>query len=297
MQYVSFFLCAPIFGCNLKSLTLDGNTTAYMHKLLLVILFAPFTVFGSGENFHIGGRSAGLGHASVTLSDLWSVHHNQAGLGLLENAQAGFFYESRFMLSELSLKGAAAVIPTKSGTFGLSVSSFGYSLYGENKYGLAYGRKLNSKVSVGVQLNYHNIRIAENYGNKNTLSMEGGLLAQLTTKLSLGAHIYNPTRAKVSDYDNERLPTIYRFGMNYKFSDKVFIAAEAEKDVDHNAVFKVGVEYHVMEILYLRGGIATNPVYSSFGFGIELKQFKLDIASEFHQVLGHTPQLSLLYTF
>lgn len=216
---------------------------------------------------------------------------------MIENPQAGIFYESRFSMSELSLRGGAAVLPTKSGTFGLSIASFGYSLYGESKYGLSYGRKLSEKLCIGVQANYHNVRIAEGYGNTNALTIEGGILAQLTTKLRLGAHIYNPTRTQISEYQDERLPTILRLGMNYKFSDKVFVAIETEKDVDHKAVFKIGVEYHVIDILYLRAGIATNPVYSSFGFGLHLKQFKLDIASQFHQVLGHTPQLSLIYQF
>lgn len=268
-----------------------------MKNVLLLLVFLPLHVLATGENFPIGARSAGMGHASVTLSDLWSVHHNQAGLAQLEAVEAGFFYESRFTLNELSLRGGAIAVPTKSGTFGLSASSFGFTAYNESKYGLAYGRQLGEKLSFGLQLNYHSIRIAENYGNRNAVSVEAGVLAKLNSKLTVGAHLYNPNRAKISDFDNERIPTILRLGMNYRFSDKVIIAVETEKDVDHTAVLRVGIEYRLNDFLYLRGGIGTNPTLSSFGFGLNLKQFKLDLSNSFHQVLGHTPQLSLTYQF
>lgn len=75
------------------------------------------------------------------------------------------------------------------------------------------------------------------------------------------------------------------------------MCAEEEKDVDQQSVFKAGLEYHVVEALYLRGGIATNPSLSSFGFGLKINQFTVDVASSWHQELGFTPQFSLAYTF
>lgn len=250
-----------------------------------------------GDNLPVGARSAGMAHSSVTLYDVWSVHHNQAGLGWLENPEAGIFYENRFLLSELSYRGGVFAYPTKSGTFGLSVQSYGFNLYSENKYGLAYGRKLSEKVSAGIQLNYHTLRIAENYGNTNGISVEAGIQARLTEKLAIGVHVFNPNRTKVAEFEDERIPTIFRLGMNYTFSEKVFVTAEVEKDIDFNPVFKAGVEYHATDMLYLRGGVSTEPVLASFGFGLELKQFRLDIANTFHQTLGHTPQVSLQYAF
>ena len=50
-----------------------------MKKLLLLFICFPTLLFAGNDNIHFGGRSAGMGHASVTLSDVWSSHHNQAG--------------------------------------------------------------------------------------------------------------------------------------------------------------------------------------------------------------------------
>ena len=52
---------------------------------------------------------------------------------------------------------------------------------------------------------------------------------------------------------------------------------------------------HITDIFYLRGGISTNPTLSSFGFGLQMKNFKMDISSSFHQTLGITPGISLIY--
>jgi hypothetical protein len=60
-----------------------------------------------------------MGNASVSLYDVWSAHHNQAGLGFVRTISAGVNYENRFMVKEISTRGGALAIPVKAGTFGL----------------------------------------------------------------------------------------------------------------------------------------------------------------------------------
>ena len=95
--------------------------------------------------------------------------------------------------------------------------------------------------------------------------------------MTIGAHVFNPTRSKISDYNDERLPTIIRFGGDYDFSDKVKVAVETEKDMAQKAVFKAGIEYKPVKEFYLRAGIGTNPTLTCFGFGINLKNFKISV--------------------
>src|SRR5690349_20243951 len=104
------------------------NTSA-----ILLLLISSFS-FGGNEDYPIGARSSALGNASVALRDVWSAHHNQAGLGFVRDVSAGVYYENRFLLKEISIRGAAIAIPIHGGTFGLCVTNFGYSLYNENKY-------------------------------------------------------------------------------------------------------------------------------------------------------------------
>ncbi|MBI2281778.1 MAG: hypothetical protein HYU68_13970 [Bacteroidetes bacterium] len=262
--------------------------------ILFLLLFA-FRASATNGNDVIGSRSTALGSFSTTLSDLWSTNNNQAGLGFVKELSAGISFENRFLLKETSYKAGAFVLPLKAGTFGLSITSFGYSAYSENKAGLSYGIKLAEKIAVGVQVNYLNTRLSGDYGQASTFTAALGVIANLSKELSIGVHVYNPNRTKLADYNNERVPTIMKLGLDYKFTDKVFLGVEAEKDINFNPVVKVGVEYHAIDILYLRGGISTNPTMSSFGFGLKLKDFKLDFSSSYHQTLGLTPSISLIY--
>lgn len=260
-------------------------------------MFSFLTSFGGNDNVHFGGRSAGLGHSSVTLYDVWSTHHNQAGLGWLDKQEAGIFFQNRFLVKEMSYMGFAYAHPIKSGTFGVSFSNFGYSQYGESKFGVAYGMKLSDRITTGVQVNYHNTRIGNNYGSNSAVTGEIGLQAKLNSNLSLGFHIFNPTRTKLDDFNDERIPTTMRFGLNYSFSEKVFVTAEVEKDIDYGAIFKGGIEYKANDKIYLRTGIGSNPGLVTFGAGVYLENFKIDIATGHHQVLGFTPEISLSYQF
>lgn len=267
-----------------------------MKKLILLLAIgASFLSRAGNENWHLGARSAGMAHASVTLFDVWSTHHNQGGLGWLKTPSAGVYFENRFLLNELSQMGASVAVPVGPGAFGLSYSGFGWSLYKENKVGLAYGMQFNEKIAGGVQANYHSIRLPNNYGSATSVSVEAGIQARVTEELTIGVHLYNPTRTKLNDFNDERIPTIMRFGAGYQFSDKVLITAEAEKDIEFAGIVRAGLEYTPGDKLYLRGGIATNPGLISFGFGLKFDTFKADIASTYHQVLGFSPQISLSY--
>lgn len=247
-------------------------------------------------NDAIGSRSVAMGGVSTTLSDLWSANNNQAGLGFIEEMIGGIYYENRFLLKETAYNAGAFVLPTKVGALGLSVASFGYSAYSETKAGLSYGQRFGDKFSIGIQLNYLNTRLSQEYGSNNAITGAIGLIAKLSDELTMGVHVYNPTKTKLADYDNERISTVMKLGLDYRFSEKVIFIIETEKAIAYKALAKLGIEYQVLDVLYLRGGISTNPTLASFGFGLKLKGFKVELSSSFHQTLGITPSVSIVYT-
>ena len=263
--------------------------------LMLVVILLVHTSHAQIGNDVIGASSTGMGGYSATLSDVWSTNNNQAGLGFMTDITGGIFYENRFLLKETSYRTGAFVLPVKTGAFGLSVASFGYSAYSETKAGLSYGQRFGDKFSMGVQINYLNTSLNQDYGTRNSLTAAVGIISKLSDELSIGVHVYNPTRSKLAEYDNEKIPTVMKLGLDYRFSEKVMVAVETEKDMNFDALLRAGIEYHITDIFYLRGGISTNPTLSSFGFGLQMKNFKMDISSSFHQTLGITPGISLIY--
>lgn len=271
-----------------------------MKRLLFATVLVVFSVAANAQtsDFPIGARSAGMANASVALTDIWAVHHNQAALVGLEQAGVAVYYENRFLLSDLNLQGATAVLPTQRlGVFGLSYSRFGNKLYNQSRYGLSYGKKLFKFLSVGLQLSYLNTTIAENYGSRHSFIAEIGLLSQVTSRLRIGFHAFNLTRTKLADAYDERVPMNFRLGAQYDFSQKVRIAVEAEKDLELPAVFKMGIEYYPAKIFAIRVGIGTQPFHADFGLGLNMKNLHFDIAGSIHPVLGFSPKASLAYRF
>ena len=266
--------------------------------LLFFIFFYVTTANAGNDNLPGGGRAAAMGGTGVAVQDIWSAVNNQSGLAFLENISVGVFSEQRFLLEELGNRGIAIAVPVKKiGVFSVQHSQFGYSLYRESKTGLTFSRKFGDKFSAAMQIDYLSTMIGEGYGNKNSFAVEAGVTAKLTEELTIGSHIYNPTRNSLAEFEDERIPTIIRFGLSYIFSKQLMVTVESEKDIEEDNTIRAGLEYKVVEQLYLRGGIATNPTYGTFGVGWNLKDFQLDIAAGFHQTLGVTPSASINYTF
>lgn len=266
--------------------------------LILVFLASAFAGFSQTSDFPVGARSAGMGNASVALTDLWAIHHNQAAMVGLEQAGVAAYYENRFLISNLNLQGAAAVLPVpKAGVFGISFSRFGNQLFNQSRYGFAYGKKLWDFLSVGLQLSYLNTTLAEGYGSRHSFIAEIGLLSQVTKKFRMGFHAFNLTRTRLAEGFDERVPMNFRLGAQYEFSKKVKMAVEAEKDLELPAVFKAGVEYFPADVFAIRVGVGTAPFRADFGLGLRLKFLHFDIAGSIHPVLGFSPKASLSYRF
>ena len=63
--------------------------------IFFLVLFNFHSIFAGNENYPVGARSAAMGNATVMMSDLWSIHHNQAGLASIENISVGFHFENK----------------------------------------------------------------------------------------------------------------------------------------------------------------------------------------------------------
>ncbi len=252
--------------------------------------------FAGNENFPIGSRSAALGGSSVCLSDIWAIHNNQGGLGYLKHLEAAVYFDNKFLLKDLSTGAIALAVPLrKFGVLGVSYIGTGGKLYKETKIGLAYSRAFGEVISVGIQINYQGVRIGEGYGRKGLFTGEVGIQAKILKNLTLGFHVFNPMLTKMASYNNERVPIIFRLGLLYKFSDKVFITTECEKDVDFRPFMKFGIEYAPVKQVFIRTGISTNPFQNGIGIGLKFGGMKIDVSSTIHPQLGVSPQIGLSY--
>src|SRR6185369_637206 len=223
-------------------------------------------------------------------------HSNQAALAQVKNFSAGVYTERRFMLKELALYNASLAMPTHSGNFGLDARYFGFADYNETQLGLAYARSLGSKLDVGVQFNYYSVQIP-GYGNATSVNFEAGAIFHLTEKLNAGLHVYNPVGGKFGKDEQEKLSSVYSGGIGYEASDKFFISTEIEKEEDQPVNVNAGIQYKFLPQLLARGGVSTAASSFYLGIGIGWKSIRLDVTTSYHQQLGITPGLMLIFNF
>lgn len=247
------------------------------------------------HNFPVGARNIAAGGTSVITPDVWAVFNNPAMLAELEYFSVGLNHENRFLIRELGLNSIAVTLPAKPGSLGIAIRQFGSALYSETFAGLAYGRMFGERFNAGIRLDAYHTQLGENYGKRTILTFGGGASAWLNENLTVGAVLFNPFRILVSGAFSENIPTIMRTGFLYQIENDIRIMGEIEKDSRYKPTYRIGGAYQLMNIAELRVGTSLFPSTWSFGFGLLLGSFRFDIAASRHEVLGFSPNASLVW--
>lgn len=228
--------------------------------------------------------------------DVFSFTGNQAALAQMKNAALGVYGEKRFLLNATNMYTAVLVLPTKEGNFGLQTDYFGYKNYNESQLGLAYARSLGSKLDLGIKFNYYSLRIPS-FQSSSAMTFEIGAIAHLTQQLNVGIHFYNPVGGRLSKTDNEKLGSIYKFGIGYEASENFLVSAEIVKQEDLPVNVNAGVEYNFAKQFFARIGIASENESPYAGAGISWNNLRLDVSASYHPQLGLSPGIMLIVNF
>jgi len=270
-----------------------------MRSRLILFLLLGFLKSGnaSGEWFAQGGRSAAMGLSSAAVSDFWSINNNQAGMAFFDKTAAGIYFENRFLIKEMGTQTGAFTLKTKYGMLGVNFAYSGDANYSNTKAGLAYALKFGNRFAAGIRLDYIGTKLGEEYGKRSNVTFDAGIMVKISDQLTFGVHTYNPIHVKLSDYNNERIPTTLNAGFGFTFSDKLLLTAEAYKHSEFPMELRTGAEYKLGNVAYARIGLSTNPARYTFGFGVILKNLTFDLSSSVHSQLGYSPQVSMQYAF
>ena len=291
--------------------------------LLSGLASAPAQAQGNGPGVR-GARAAALSNASVALSgEVWSMGNNVAGISEIQRPSVGFYAENRYFSSALNvgaltlalplgrttLPDAGGVMPgaegaapaateaaartwARNGVVAFEAQRFGGVLYNETRVGAGYGYRFG-QISLGGRVDMLQVSI-EGLGSRRVLlGTLGGQIEVVPRRLTFGASLYNLSQTKLASYQDERVPTILKAGLAYRPSGQVLLLVETEKDVERNANFKVGLEYHPIPILAARLGLASLTEQASAGIGVVTGAFQIDYAAAFQQALGFSQHLSV----
>lgn len=265
-------------------------------RSLCILMGVGFSFFyhsaTHAQDFSGGARAVGMGRAFATLQDEWAAFGNMGGMAEIKSVTALFAYENRFGFTEgFHSVAAGVIVPTRLGNGSLSAYRFGDELFSKQKVSFGWAHQI-SRMGIGVRANYWQHHV-EGYGSQGNLVLDLGGVATLIPQLVFGLNIFNVNQAKISA--EERIPTVVQAGLAYMPVDQLMLVIETEKDVDFEAVLKMGMEYKLIEKIRLRTGISTKPLHTHYGMGFYLKKFTIDYAMISHSLLGFSNQLSITY--
>ena len=283
-----------------------------MNRYLLVLFLSfGFTTArlhaqGNGPAGH-GARAIALGNASTILAnEVWATTNNAAGLGTITKPTVGIYFENRYLIQSLNVAAvsialplgevepASASLPARAsrGVLGFEAQRFGGVLYNEIRVGAAYGYRLGV-INVGGRLDMLQVSL-QDLGSRRAATVSlGGQADVLPQRLSFGMYLYNISQNKLADYQDERVPTVLRAGLAYHASKQVLLVAEAEKDVEHEAGLKAGLEYLPTPAVAIRLGYTSLSQQATGGVGMRAGNFQFDYAAGWHSALGLSQYFSV----
>jgi len=269
-----------------------------LRKICLIYFFVLIanSIFSQSLRKPIAAPYTGLGAYSIHHVDVFSVTSNQAALAQIKNTSAGFYGEKRFLLAETNMYSALIAVPTEEGNFAFQADYFGFKNYNESQLGIAYARNVGKNLDLGIKFNYYSFRIP-GFESPSAVNFEIGAIVHLTERLNAGIHFYNPVGGKLSKTENDKLSSIYSFGLGYEASDNFLISIEMVKLEDLPVNVNVGMEYDFAKRFFARFGIASQNGSPFAGAGVSWENFRLDASASYHPQLGISPGLMLIMNF
>ncbi len=262
--------------------------------LLSLVFVLPLKIQAQSAQAVMGARAIGLSQAVTALPDYeWNVFFNPAMMSQ-EGRHASFFAMRYYDISELTDYGLAATYATDYGTAGVGLHTYGFDLYRESRYRLAYMNEFYN-IRVGLAANMTHLSIHD-FGSDVGFALDIGVAYNIFDNLILGAKFSNINRGTIGEVEEE-LPRDMAIGISYTLSDRALFVSDVYKDIDFDFSYRGGVEIHIIEILRARAGITTNPQTLSFGFGYVSSLIRADIAVQRHDVLGWSPGLDFAVTW
>jgi len=261
--------------------------------LLIGILSCAFL---TAQPSQPGAEATALGGSYVTQHSVFSSRHNVAGIAFLEKNALAVGLRNNYLASNLNDFYLLSAFNLGAGKLGVDFLNYGFEAYQQNEVGLSYALKLNSNWSFGSRLRYANCAIPQESINRYLISADVGLLRK-SKKWRYAATVQNIIQSKWQGRVVENEPVILRVGAGYYFSKEAAVSAEFYKSSNAAADFRLGVNYKIVEQLDIRFGFGTLQPNVSFGFGIFVNGFQINVVATWHQQLGLSPVTDLVYAW
>lgn len=267
------------------------------HLILIVFLqlLAPLSICQAFESDHyVNARSYSMGKTASLLPGF----NNPAASAFFSSRHLSFEYLNRYGIKELSTFAVTVNYPNNYLNTGLYLSRYGFNAYNETLVGLNFYKRLSPLISLGGRVNYLGIHYSDQEPAVAAVTGDVGLLLHPAEKLNVSFLVINPLRTEIKMEDESaELPNVLTMGISYQPEKRFLLTAEMEKDFSFPVIYKLGMEYSPIKQFSVRTGMWTKPFTPSFGVGLNLIPFHIDLAFSSHPVLGFNSCCALQFNF
>lgn len=235
------------------------------------------------------GQSA----TAQTLLTAHSARNSAMGGCLSADDTAGHVrlsYRQAYLLPELADKTLTMALPTGHiGRIEAGYTHHGNTDYFEHLAEAAYSLRVTGWLWAGIAAHYLHIGTSDpHYEHQQWISATGGLHADVGQRLRMSV-----IAGSCPGTDTHRYRILFQGA--YHPTPQLLTVIEA----DYQALWRIrfGMEYNYSGSVYVRAGMATNPITAAVGLGLRYRSYSFDLGAELHNTLGLTPSTSLTLWF
>lgn len=296
----------------------------YYILLLILIFLTASTAFSNSKvgttgaqflKIDVGSRSSALGGAYTSVAgDNYNIYYNPAGLAGLDKRMVTAhhnewitdvkyeFLAYSFNLKEKIVLGFAVQYlhmgrTDKTDDIGDFIGTWTAEDLAIN---LTYSQVYNENINFGI--NGKIIRQSNAGYTATAGAIDIGVLFNNFREydLTYGFSVSNiGTKIKFIK-EGDRLPLIWRGGINYILLNSFLLSADIVKPIDNDLYFAFGTEYNYHDMIFVRAGYASNDdIDDGFraGLGFKIMSLSLDYAFMPKGYFGDSHRFSISYNF
>lgn len=258
--------------------------------------------FFSGCFLHVNGQSLiypvsipylAAAEFAPSVTDAFTCAYNPSTISGLDGFSAGIYTENRFHSRELNMICICAAAKKSQSGFSLLLRYFGNRDYNENCIGINYGFSMG-KVTLGAIFNYQSLHIT---GSPSESYIKYGIasLWQISEKVYTSFRVANPHFFETGNKDHYRVASVTQMGIGYMASKNLYIGFESEKEEGKPPQLIFAICYQYAANFFLKGYWTTGNHQPYLGAGWQWKNIRIETGCGFHQVLGVSPSLTILF--
>lgn len=201
-------------------------------------------------------------------------------------------YQDIYFIKQLNVKSAAVHFKLDSNSILLHYQQQGTAEFGKNVLRAFYTKLLspNVKLGIGGTIRFWNQR---EYQLKQQISPTVGLFYNLNSYNNLVISISNEQALHYNE--NGYLPNTFFCDWQRKVNSKLYLGIGLQQNISKPSMLSLNANWFIVDALGLNLALTNHEKPLAFGFIYTNKNIMLNIQTHFHEVLGLTNNVGILY--